>query len=99
MRAGVELAYRSGKPVVVLKGVSLMGVPLPNAWLGGVKNIDLVQELGAERGFWKAFAEGVEDVRVEDGRLQIKLKEQSGRRPIVPQHPQRSWLSLLPRRL
>ena len=75
VRAGVELAYRDGKPVVVLKGISLMGVPMPNAWIGGIKNIDLVQEFGAERGFWKAFADGVEDIHVEDGRLKITLKE------------------------
>ncbi len=73
--AGVELAYKSGKPIVILKGVSLWGVPIPNAWLGGLKNIDLVSEFGADRGFWKAFADGVEDIRVEDGKLRIKLKE------------------------
>jgi hypothetical protein len=33
VRAGLELAYRLGKPVVVLKGISVMGVPLPNAWM------------------------------------------------------------------
>ncbi len=75
VRAGLELAYEVGKPIVVLRGVSVMGVPVPNAWLGGIKNIDLVREFSAEEGFWKAFAEGVEDVRVEEGRLQIKLKE------------------------
>ena len=75
VRAGLELAYEAGKPIVVLRGVSIMGVPVPNAWLGGIKNIDLVREFSAEEGFWKAFAEGVEDVRVEEGRLQIKLKE------------------------
>jgi hypothetical protein len=75
VRAGVEVAYRTGKPVVILKGVSLMGVPLPNAWIGGLKNIDLVQEFGAEEGFWKSFAAGVDDIHVEEGRLVIKLKE------------------------
>lgn len=75
VRAGVELAYRDGKPVVVLKGISLMGVPLPNAWIGGIKNIDLVQEFGNDKGFWKAFADGVEDIHVEEGQLKIKLKE------------------------
>lgn len=75
VRAGVELAYRDSKPVVVLKGVSLMGVPLPNAWIGGIKNIDLVQEFGNDKGFWKAFADGVEDIHVEEGQLKIKLKE------------------------
>lgn len=75
VRAGLELAYDRGKPIVALRGISIMGVPVPNAWLGGIKNIDLVREFSAEQGFWKAFAEGVEDVRVAEGRLQIKLKE------------------------
>ena len=75
VRAGMEIAYRDGRPVVVLKGVSVMGVPLPNAWLGNLKNIDLVHEFGDRQGFWKAFADGVDQLRVEDGRLLVKLKE------------------------
>ena len=73
--AGVEMAYREAKPVVVLKGVSIMGVPIPNAWLGGLKNIDLINEFGGQQGFWKSFADGVENIRVEEGQLKIKLKE------------------------
>ena len=73
--AGVEMAYQGGRPVIVLKGVSIMGVPIPNAWLGGLKNIDLVGEFGADEGFWKSFADGVDNVQVEDGRISIKLKE------------------------
>jgi len=73
--AGVEMAYVNGKPMVVLKGVSIMGVPIPSAWLGGLKNVDLVTEFGAGPGFWKSFSEGVENIRVEDGRIKIKLKE------------------------
>jgi len=73
--AGVEMAYVNGKPVVLLKGVSIMGVPVPNAWLGGLKNVDLVTEFGSSPGFWRSFSEGVEDIRVEDGRIKIKLKE------------------------
>jgi len=75
VRAGVRLAYRDGKPIVALSGVSVMGVPVPNAWLGGIKNIDLVQEYGADEGFWKAFSEGVEDIRVSERRLKIILKK------------------------
>jgi hypothetical protein len=52
-----------------------MGVPIPNAWLGNLKNIDLVQEFGGNRGFWKTFADGIEYIHVENGRLLIKLKE------------------------
>jgi len=73
--AGVEMSYRNGKPSVVLKGVSIMGVPVPNAWMGGLKNVDLIAEFGAEPGFWKTFSEGVADIRVQDGRIRVKLKE------------------------
>jgi hypothetical protein len=75
VRAGVEVALEQGRPVVILRGLSIMGVPLPNAWLGGLKNIDLVREFGAEPGFWRAFAAGVEDLQVVDGALRIKLRE------------------------
>lgn len=75
LNAGVELAYVDGRPRVVLKGVSVMGVPVPAAWLGGLKNVDLVNEFGAGPGFWKSFSEGVDDIRVEDGRVRIRLKE------------------------
>ncbi len=73
--AGLEMAYVNAQPRVVLKGVSVMGVPVPSAWLGGLKNVDLVTEFGASPGFWKSFSDGVEDIRVEDGRIKIKLKE------------------------
>jgi hypothetical protein len=73
--AGVELAFREAKPIVVLRGVSIMGIPIPNAWLGGLKNIDLVSEFGDQDGFWKSFAEGVENIRVEEGQLKVALKK------------------------
>jgi hypothetical protein len=72
---GMELAFREARPVVILKGVSIMGIPIPNAWLGGLKNIDLVNEFGDQQGFWAGFAEGVENMRVVEGELKIKLKE------------------------
>lgn len=75
VKAGAELAYRSGKPVVKLKGVSIMGVPMPNTWLGGLKNIDLIEEYGANEGFWKGFADGVDSISVQEGSLNITLKE------------------------
>ncbi|MEJ1414947.1 MAG: arginine N-succinyltransferase, partial [Candidatus Sedimenticola sp. (ex Thyasira tokunagai)] len=73
--AGVEMAFRDAKPVVILKGVSIMGIPIPNSWLGGLKNIDLISEFGDENGFWSGFSDGVEDVRIEEGHLKVKLKE------------------------
>ena len=75
INAGAELAYRQSRPVVKIKGVSLMGVPMPNAWLGGIKNIDLIQEFGVDEGFWARFADGVESINVVEGFLRIQLKE------------------------
>ena len=75
VRAGLELAYRDRKPVVKIRGISIMGVPVPAAWLGGFKNVDLVQEFGHDQGFWKAFSDGVEAVVVRERRLYVKLKE------------------------
>ena len=73
--AGLELRYSNQKPVVILRGVSIWGVPIPNAWLGGIKNIDLVSEFGMESGFWRTFAAGIDDIRIVDGRLSVTLKE------------------------
>ncbi len=75
VRAGLHLSYRDARPVVIVKGVSLMGIPIPNAWMGGVKNIDLIQEFGQGQGLSKAFADGVENIQVEEGVLKITLKE------------------------
>jgi hypothetical protein len=75
LKSGMVFTYNNGKPIVILKGISIMGVPIPNAWLGGIKNVDLVENFGADRGFWKTFSDGVEDIKVEEGLLKIKLKE------------------------
>jgi hypothetical protein len=72
---GAVLSYENDQPVVALKGVSLGGVPLPNAWLGNLKNKNLVEEFGTEEGFWKLFADGVQDLTVKEGYLQVRLKE------------------------
>ncbi len=74
-RAGLKMAFQEGRPIVILKGVSVMGVPIPNAWLGGLKNVDLVEEFGDGEGFWKSFAVGVEYIEVREGQLNLKLKE------------------------
>ncbi len=52
-----------------------MGVPVPAAWMGGLKNIDLIQQFGVEEGFWKTFAAGVDSMTVADGQLHVRLKE------------------------
>jgi hypothetical protein len=73
--AGMELAYQTERPIVILKGVSVWGIPIPNAWLGNLKNVDLVKEFGGDEGFWKSFADGIENIQVTEKHLMIKLKE------------------------
>jgi len=75
VRAGAELAYQQRRPVIKLRGISLMGVPMPDAWLGGIKNIDLIKEFGTDEGFWKTFADGMDSISVVEGFLRIRLKE------------------------
>ena len=75
VNAGVEMTYKDRRPIIVLKGVSVFGVPIPNAWLGNLKNVDLVAEFGGNQGFWKTFADGVETIQVTDGQILINLKE------------------------
>ena len=70
-----RLGGSDGKPIAILRGVSAWGVPLPNAWMGNMKNINLIEEFGASGGFWQAINDGVEEIDVEDGQLRIKLKE------------------------
>jgi hypothetical protein len=72
---GLELRFAGQQPVVMLKGISLWGIPIPNVWLGGLKNVDLVQAFGGEGGFWELFAAGIASLQVAEGELRIKLKE------------------------
>ena len=75
LSCGITLSFEDGKPVVVIRGVSLGGIPLPGAWWGDIKNKNLVQEFGSEGGFWDHFSKGVENIKVKDGHFLIKLKK------------------------
>jgi hypothetical protein len=72
---GLAIRYEGEKPYIALKGVSLGGIPLPNAWLGYLKNVNLVEEFGSGDGFWRIFSEGVRSIEVRQGRVRITLKE------------------------
>ncbi len=75
LRMGVKLKFEAERPVVALQGVSLGGIPLPNAWLGELKYRNLVEEFGSDNGFWQSFSAGVADLQVEEGQLRIRLKK------------------------
>ncbi|MCB1100949.1 MAG: arginine N-succinyltransferase [Kiritimatiellae bacterium] len=75
LNAGLNVGYRDGKPYLAIRGISLGGVPLPSAWWGDIKNQDLVETFGRDGNFWDAFSRGVESLEVQDGRLDVTLKE------------------------
>ncbi|KPJ99763.1 MAG: hypothetical protein AMK71_09210 [Nitrospira bacterium SG8_35_4] len=75
LKLGLTLGYEDNQLIVAVKGVSLGGIPIPNAWLGYMKNRNLVEEFGDEGGFWALFAEGVRDIKVRSGHINIRLKE------------------------
>ena len=75
INVGIKLGYDDNGPVVAVKGVSLGGIPLPNAWLGYIKGKNLVDEFGTEGGFWQLFSEGIKDIKVKEGHILVRLNK------------------------
>jgi hypothetical protein len=75
LHMGLTVHYEGKKPAIALKGVSLGGIPLPNAWLGSLKNVNLLEEFGGGDGFWEVFTAGIRSIRVRRGELRIELSE------------------------
>lgn len=61
-----------GKTAFILDDVTVWGVSLPNDWLAGLKGRDLLGEI---LGGGKSGGAGVEEFKVEPGRLIIRLAE------------------------
>jgi hypothetical protein len=59
-----------------LKDVSVGGVPMPNAWLGQLKGVNLFTESQfSNEPALKAFAAGIRDFSLSSGAMQIVLNE------------------------
>lgn len=66
-----------GKLALEVRDVSAGGVPIPNAWLGDIKNKNLI-DLGDNpegSGILQKLAEGIADFKVENGQIRIRLNE------------------------
>lgn len=68
VQAGLELVTEGDRVQARLLGVSVAGVPLPNAWLGGLKGADLLAGTGLG-----GLGGGIERVEVGDGWLALRL--------------------------
>lgn len=71
-RARFLVGDAQGKAALILEDLTVWGISLPNEWLGGLKGHDLLGEaIGAKGG----KIPGVEEFKVEPGKLTIRLKE------------------------
>lgn len=70
--AGLGLELMGDKPSLILKGVSLGGLPIPAAWLGGVKGENLIEQFDINNSL---LTSGFEEIKVERDRIVVKLKE------------------------
>jgi hypothetical protein len=68
VQAGLHLVTEGDRVRARLLGVSVAGVPLPNAWLGGLKGADLLEDSGLG-----GFGAGIETVEVGEGWVALRL--------------------------
>ncbi len=68
IRTGVQLLTRDGRIEARLLGVSIGGVPVPDAWLGGFKGSDLLATSGLGQ-----LGAGIEALEVVEGELALRL--------------------------
>ena len=64
----ITLMMVDGKMSMRVKSVTIGGFPMPNAWLGNVKDHDLFEQIN-ETKFGKAFNAGIKAFRIDDGNL------------------------------
>ncbi len=71
-RARFLVSETPGQAPLILDDLTVWGISLPNDWLGGLKGRDLLGELFGGKGGKIA---GVEEFRVESGRMILRLAE------------------------
>lgn len=62
---------------LTLDDVTVSGIPLPNAWLFDLKNKNLIDLDSSPEGtgLLKLIADGIEDFKIENGQIKIRLSE------------------------
>lgn len=63
------------KLALQVQDISLGGVPLPNAWLGDIKGVNLVTSEIHSNPTLKRFFDGIKEMDLEDGSLRVVLNE------------------------
>jgi hypothetical protein len=63
-----------GKPYAILEDVTIFGVSLPKAWLGGIKGENLINDAVTGKS-QSALLRGIKSLRVEPGKLVLELED------------------------
>lgn len=68
----------TGRLAIYISDVTVAGIPIPNAWIGEIKNKNLVDNpvspTTGDDGMSR-FADGIRDFKISDGRIDIWLNE------------------------
>lgn len=75
LTAGIQIKTINNEISIVLKGVSLWGVPLPNSLLGDMKNLDLIAEFAPEPGIAKTLKDTFKEIKVSKDFIELMLYE------------------------
>ncbi len=65
----------AGKLVLKIDDVTVGGVPVPNAWLGGVKGLDLIAANLDSDPVVRGFVEGIKEFEISQGSVRLRLNE------------------------
>jgi len=63
-----------GQPYAILDDVTVFGLSLPKAWLGGIKGENLLGQAMGDNRQWKGI-KGVKSLRVEPGALVLEVED------------------------
>ena len=63
-----------GEPYAILEDVTVFGLSLPKAWLGGIKGENLLGQAMGEQKTWRGI-KGIKSLRVEPGALVLEVED------------------------
>jgi len=78
LRGSVDMSMEKlvdGKLAFAVEDVSVMGIPMPNAWLGDIKGQNLIDQFGDDNRFFAIFSAGIEDIEIRNGEVRIRLAQ------------------------
>lgn len=78
LRGSVDLSMEklnNGSLAFAVEDVTVMGIPLPNAWLGDIKGQNLTERLGQDNEFFRIFSNGIEHIEISGGEMRVRLAQ------------------------